>query len=120
MDLDHEDLNASRLFLLPVLVLLVIFVCLTFSIHFHRLRRIRLHGCAPPPNLPQIDPVFGLDTVIQAFALSGAINAIPPSSSNSRLTVPHSRLKSPIPPRSTRSRRKIYSQSSVLTLTPGV
>ncbi|KAI4257914.1 MAG: hypothetical protein L6R42_005386, partial [Xanthoria sp. 1 TBL-2021] len=67
MDLDHEDLNASRLFLLPVLVLLVIFVCRTFSVHFHRLRRIRLHGCAPPPNLPQIDPVFGLEKVIQAL-----------------------------------------------------
>ncbi|MCJ1311316.1 hypothetical protein MMC25_004987 [Agyrium rufum] len=32
-----------------------------------RLNTIRQYGCQPPPSLPQRDPIFGLDIVIQIF-----------------------------------------------------
>ncbi|KAL8658978.1 MAG: hypothetical protein Q9202_007338 [Teloschistes flavicans] len=42
-------------------------------LHFQRRRQIHLHGCAPPRNLPQIDPIFGLDAIFQTLPFSRRI-----------------------------------------------
>ncbi|KAI4168867.1 MAG: hypothetical protein LQ343_006080 [Gyalolechia ehrenbergii] len=68
MDVDYRDLGASNLFLFLLLLLLVIACFQRLLLHFRRQSRIRLAGCAPPPSLPQIDRIFGLDTVLQALA----------------------------------------------------
>ncbi|KAL8727982.1 MAG: hypothetical protein Q9181_005499 [Wetmoreana brouardii] len=60
--------NTKNLVFLPALIILVISIFRTLLLHFRRRRRARFHGCASPPNLPQIDCIFGLDTVFQSLS----------------------------------------------------
>ena len=63
MDLSFKPLYVGYLFFIPALIFLATSI---IRLHFRRQCLVRLHGCAPPPKLPQIDPIFGLDTVFKA------------------------------------------------------
>ena len=48
-------------------LVLIVVVYRTLLLQIRRQRLIRLHRCEPCPRLPQIDPIFGLDTVLQSW-----------------------------------------------------
>ena len=68
MDLCWENLDVKYLFLVPVLGYVIVSAIRAVLLRFRRQRQARLRGCAPPPSLPQMDPIFGLDIVFQALA----------------------------------------------------
>ena len=68
MDLNFKPSNVDYLFYVPALFLLATPIIQALLLHLRRQRLIRLHGCAPPPKLPQIDPIFGLDTIFKAVS----------------------------------------------------
>ncbi|KAI4252731.1 MAG: hypothetical protein LQ352_004109 [Teloschistes flavicans] len=65
--------SVTYLPLVPVVFFLVLSTFRALILHFHRRHQIHLHGCAAPRNLPQIDPIFGLDALLQTLPLSREI-----------------------------------------------
>ncbi|KAL8688711.1 MAG: hypothetical protein Q9218_005445 [Villophora microphyllina] len=67
-----------------LLILVLVFIFHTLFLQFCRQRQIRRHGCSPLRKLPQIDPIFGLDPVLQALLFAQSNKRTPGSASLGR------------------------------------
>lgn len=67
MDSTDIVLNFFYFFLIGVLGLSVVSLSQTLLLQIRRRHWIRSHGCERALRIPQIDPIFGLDTILQRW-----------------------------------------------------
>ena len=55
-------------YLIPILLYVIFSVVRAFLVRINRRITIRERGCKLPPSVPQLDPIFGLDIVLQVLS----------------------------------------------------
>lgn len=68
MNFGYQRVYLPYFLTIPILLYLIVLAVSKIYLYNHRRRQIRQHGCKPPPGVPQIDPIFGLDIVVHILS----------------------------------------------------
>ena len=66
----HAVLEIDKVLWTLLFLTLIVSISRTLLLQYRRHRFSSLHRCEPCPRLPQLDPIFGLDTVLQSWFFS--------------------------------------------------